>query len=152
MGRAQCGVPKNVNYIRALRASWGLVKESITWLTGSASNAAIPGLGNYGAMCGACHGIIGSLVMKRAPVRINAVACGLTRTEAWGKLGMPAEAQNEMYENFARFLPTQSVALPEAIAESMFFAATNRYATGTVTDTSGGMVRGRFNQNTDQPS
>lgn len=131
-------------YTRTLRAALGHVGESVTWLTGSAGRTALPGLGSYGATTGALHGMLGSLAMELAPLRINCVASGLARTEFWSKLGMPAEAEAAMYEEGAKMLPVGYVAGPEDIAEAMFFAAVNRYSTGTIMDTSGGQPLGRL--------
>ena len=130
-------------YTRTLRAALGKVKESVTWLTGSAGRAAIPGLSNYGATCGALHGLLGSLALELAPLRLNCVASGMAKTEFWSGIGMPAEARESMYEGAARMLAVGFVAGPEEIAEAMAFAALNRYTTGTILDTSGGIVLGR---------
>ena len=130
-------------YIRSLRAARGLVRESVTWLTGSAGRAALPGLSNYGATVGALHGAQPGLAMELAPVRLNSVASGIVRTDFWGKLGLSQEQQDAMYDEAAAMIPLGQVPGPRPIAEALYFAATNTYTTGMVFDTSGGVVLGR---------
>jgi NAD(P)-dependent dehydrogenase (short-subunit alcohol dehydrogenase family) len=129
--------------MRALRASLGQVRQSVTWLTGAAARTALAGLSNYAAPNGALHAVMGPLAMELAPVRINCVASGLVRTEFWTKLGMSAEDQQAMYAAAEKATPLRHVAEPEEIAHALLFAATNPYTTGTVLDTNGGLHLGR---------
>ena len=131
-------------YIRSLRAAHGYVQESVTWLTGSAGRAALPGLSNYGATCGALHGAQGALAMELAPIRLNSVASGIVKTDFWTKLGLDEQAKSAMYSEAASMIPVGAVPGPEPIAEALYFAATNVYTTGCIFDTSGGVVLGRM--------
>jgi len=143
---------KFLYYTRALRTSLGKVRESVTWLTGSAARSAFSGLSNYAAPNGALHAMLGPLALELAPVRINCVAAGLTRTNFWNRLGMSAEAQAAMFLDGERSIPLRHVAAPEEIAHALLFAATNRYTTGTILDTNGGLHLGRVNVQSEQPS
>lgn len=143
---------KFIYYTRALRAAWGKVKQSITWLTGAAARTAFPGLSNYAAPNGALHAMMGPLALELAPVRINCVAAGLTRTNFWSALGMSPEAQAAMFADGERSIPLRHVAEPEEIAQALFFAATNRYTTGTVLDTNGGLHLGRVDAASEDPA
>jgi NAD(P)-dependent dehydrogenase (short-subunit alcohol dehydrogenase family) len=134
---------KLLYYSRVLRAALGSVRESVTWLTGSAARTAIPGLGNYAAANGALHAVMGPLAMELLPVRINCVASGLVRTDFWNKLGMSTETQRAMYAGAEASIPLRHVGTPDEIADALFFAATNTYTTGTVLDTNGGLHLGR---------
>jgi NAD(P)-dependent dehydrogenase (short-subunit alcohol dehydrogenase family) len=141
---------KFLYYTRALRTSLGRVKESVTWLTGAAARTAFPGLSNYAVPNGALHAMIGPLALELAPVRINCVAAGLTRTNFWNRLGMSIEAQGAMFADGERSIPLRHVAAPEEIAHALLFAATNRYTTGTILDTNGGLHLGRVNPQSEQ--
>ncbi|MGH9160290.1 MAG: SDR family oxidoreductase [Vicinamibacteraceae bacterium] len=129
-------------YTRALRLAWGQIRESVTWLTGAAARVAQPGLSNYAAPNGALHAMIGSLAMELAPVRINCVAAGLTRTGFWRHLGMSDAACAAMYAGAEQLLPLRHVAEPEEIAHALFYVATNAYTTGTILDPNGGLHLG----------
>jgi NAD(P)-dependent dehydrogenase (short-subunit alcohol dehydrogenase family) len=131
-------------YIRSLRAALGHVKESVTWLTGSAGRAALPGLSNYGATCGALHGAQGGLAIELAPIRLNSVASGIVQTDFWTKLGLNEQQKSAMYADAATMIPAGVVPGPRPIAEALYFAATNIYTTGSIFDTSGGVVLGRM--------
>ena len=131
-------------YVRSLRAALGHVKGSVTWLTGSAGRAALPGLSNYGATCGALHGAQGGLAMELAPIRLNSVASGIVQTDFWTKLGLNEQQKSAMYADAATMIPVGIVPGPKPIAEALYFAATNVYTTGSIFDTSGGVVLGRM--------
>jgi NAD(P)-dependent dehydrogenase (short-subunit alcohol dehydrogenase family) len=143
---------KFLYYTRALRASLGKVKESITWLTWAALRTAIAGLSNYAASNGALHAMIAPLAVELAPVRINCVAAGLTRTNFWNRLGMSPEVREAMFADGERSILLRHVAAPEEIAHALLFAATNRYTTGTILDTNGGLHLGRVNIESEQPA
>lgn len=65
---------------------------------------------------------------------------------------MSAEAQAAMFLDGERSIPLRHVAAPEEIAHALLFAATNRYTTGTILDTNGGLHLGRVNVQSEQPS
>lgn len=133
---------KLLNYTRVLRAALGSIRESVTWLTGAAARSAVPGLSNYGQANGALHGMLGALAMELAPVRINCVAAGVTRSRFWGGLGLDVQAQEALYSDAERSLPLKHVASTAEIAHALLFVATNTYSTGTVLDVNGGLNLG----------
>ena len=143
---------KFLYYTRALRTSLGKVKQSVTWLTGAAARTAFVGMSNYAAPNGALHAMIGPLALELAPVRINCVAAGLTRTNFWSKLGMSDEVQAAMFADGKRSIPLRHVAAPEEIAHALLFAATNPYTTGTILDPNGGLHLGRVSARSEEPS
>ena len=101
-------------------------------------------MSNYAAPNGALHSMLGPLAIELSPVRINGVAAGLTRTAFWDALGLPGEAQEQMFASARRLIPLGHVAQPDEIAQAMYFAATNTYTTGTVLDTCGGLQLGQM--------
>ena len=135
---------KFLQYTRSLRAALGKVSESVTWLTAAAARTALPGMSNYAAPNGALHSMLGPLAIELSPVRINGVAAGLTRTAFWDALGLPSEAQEQMFASAQRSIPLGHVAQPDEIAQAMYFVATNTYTTGTVLDTCGGLQLGQM--------
>jgi len=96
--------------------------------------------------------MIGPLALELAPVRINCVAAGLTRTNFWSKLGMSNEVQAAMFADGERSIPLRHVAAPEEIAHALLFAATNPYTTGTILDPNGGLHLGRVSAQSEEPS
>jgi NAD(P)-dependent dehydrogenase (short-subunit alcohol dehydrogenase family) len=110
---------KFLYYTPAWRASLGKVKESVTWLTGAAARTAISGLSNFAAPNGALSAMIGPLALEVAPVRINCVAAGLTRTNFWKSLGMSPEDQAAMFADGERSIPLRHVATPAEIAHAL---------------------------------
>jgi NAD(P)-dependent dehydrogenase (short-subunit alcohol dehydrogenase family) len=130
---------KFLAYTRVLRAVWGKVTQSVTWLTGAAARVAVEGLGNYAATNGALHAIMSPLAMEMAPVRLNSVAAGVTRTAFWAGLGMSVDAQQAMYSQAAGSLPVGRVAEPQDIAHALYFAAVSPFLTGAVVDINGGL-------------
>ena len=130
-------------YTRALRAGWGKVKESVTWLTGAAATSAVPGLSNYAAPNGALHAMMGPLAMELAPVRINCVAAGVTKTHFWANLGMSPQEQEGVYDGARQNFPLKRIAEPAQIAEAMFYAATNSVTTGSILNPDGGIHLGK---------
>lgn len=124
-------------YIRAIKLAYAKVRESITLLTGAAARTGFPELTNYNATNAALEGMILPMTVEFAPIRINAVSAGVTDTPFWA--WMPADSRKAMYGNVTQSLPVGRVATAEDIAEAMFFAATNRFTTGTILACDGGV-------------
>lgn len=133
---------KLLSYTRVLRAALPYVTQSVTWLTAAAARSALPGLSGYAAPNGALHAMLGPLAMELAPVRINCISPGLTRTAFWDRLGMSPADQETMFTGAAQTIPLRRVGAADEIAHAMLFAATNAYLTGAILDLSGGLQLG----------
>jgi NAD(P)-dependent dehydrogenase (short-subunit alcohol dehydrogenase family) len=143
---------KLLTYTRALRAALPYVAQSVTWLTAAAARTSLAGLSGYAAPNGALHAMLGPIAMEIAPIRINCVSPGLTRTAFWDRLGMDTDEQKTMFADAAQTIPLRRIGAPEDVGQAMLFAATNRYVTGEILDISGGLQLGTLPSSDDTVS
>lgn len=123
---------------RATMAALRHMQEgSITWITGAAARAAIPGMSALAASNGALHAMIGPLARELAPVRINAVSPGFIDTPYWER-AMDAETRARTYQAMADIVPVRRVGTPADIAAAVMLCVTNSFMTGAVIDCDGG--------------
>ncbi|HAS8484974.1 TPA: SDR family oxidoreductase [Vibrio vulnificus] len=80
------------------------------------------------------------LAKELAPIRVNAISPGLTKTEAYK--GMNADDRDAMYQRTQSHLPVGKVGEASDIAMAYLFAIQNSYMTGTVIDVDGGALLG----------
>ncbi|HDY7980970.1 SDR family oxidoreductase [Vibrio vulnificus] len=78
------------------------------------------------------------LAKELAPIRVNAISPGLTKTEAYK--GMNADDRDAMYQRTQSHLPVGKVGEASDIAMAYLFAIQNSYMTGTVIDVDGGAL------------
>lgn len=92
-----------------------------------------------GAMtCGAIEGLTRTLALELAPIRVNAVAPGVVRTDLWRDL---TEDQREgMYEGLAATLPVGRPGEPDDVAAAYVHLMANGYSTGTILPVDGGTL------------
>lgn len=133
---------KLLTYTRTLRAALPHVSQSVTWLTAASARSALAGMSGYAAPNGALHAMLGPIAIEVAPLRINCVSPGLTRTRFWDRLGMSENEQEAMFTGASQTIPLRRIGTAEEIAQAMVFAATNPYITGTILDISGGLHLG----------
>jgi NAD(P)-dependent dehydrogenase (short-subunit alcohol dehydrogenase family) len=110
---------------------------SITWITGAAARAAIPGMSALAASNGALHAMVGPLARELAPVRVNAVSPGFIDTPYWER-AMDDAARQRTYEAMAAMVPAQRVGTPQDIASAVMLCVGNGFMTGAVIDCDGG--------------
>ncbi len=111
---------------------------SIVLTTGSLAARPAAGWSTSSAVCGAVEGLTRALAVELAPLRVNAVAPGLVRSELWRDI--PADEREEMYESFAATVPAGRVGEVDDIAASYLHLMANRFATGTILAVDGGSV------------
>jgi NAD(P)-dependent dehydrogenase (short-subunit alcohol dehydrogenase family) len=80
------------------------------------------------------------LAKELAPIRVNVVSPGLTKTEAYQ--GMAEADRNAMYEKTQQSLPVGKVGEASDVAAVYQFAIQNTYMTGAVLDVDGGALLG----------
>ncbi|MGR5062385.1 SDR family oxidoreductase [Photobacterium sp. DNB22_13_2] len=80
------------------------------------------------------------LAKELAPIRVNAVSPGLTKTEAYQD--MSEEDKNAMYQRAQNALPVSKVGQASDIASAYRLLINNTYMTGTVIDVDGGALLG----------
>lgn len=110
---------------------------SITWITGAAARAAIPGMSSLAASNGAMHAMVGTLARELAPVRINAVSPGFIDTPYWER-AMDAATRERTYESMAQIVPVKRVGQASEIAQAVLLCLSNGFMTGAVIDCDGG--------------
>lgn len=110
---------------------------SITWVTGAAARAAIPGMAAMAAGNGALHAMVGPLARELAPVRMNAVSPGFIDTPYWDR-ALPDDVRARTYQAMADIVPVKRVGTAEDIAAAVLMCVTNTFVTGAVLDVDGG--------------
>lgn len=110
---------------------------SVTWITGAAARAAIPGMSALAASNGALQAMVGPLARELAPVRVNAVSPGFVDTPYWER-ALDADTRARTYEAMASLVPVQRVGTPDDIAAAVMLCVTNGFLTGAVIDCDGG--------------
>ncbi|GAB4119809.1 MAG: SDR family oxidoreductase [Rubrivivax sp.] len=114
-----------------------LREGSITWVTGAAARAAIPGMSALAASNGALHAMVGTLARELAPIRVNAVSPGFIDTPYWSR-AMDADTRAKTYAAMAAMVPAQRVGTPDDVAAAILMCVGNGFVTGTVIDCDGG--------------
>ncbi|WP_244462812.1 SDR family oxidoreductase [Phaeobacter gallaeciensis] len=111
---------------------------TITLTTGFLARRTVPGTFVKTTMNAALEATVKILARELAPLRVNAVSPGLTKTEAYA--GMTTEARAQMYQNAAGNLPAGRVAEAQDLAAGYLFAIDTPSVTGTVIDIEGGAL------------
>lgn len=111
---------------------------TITLTTGFLARRTVPGTFVKTAMNAALEATVKILARELAPLRVNAVSPGLTKTETYA--GMTSEARAQMYQRAAENLPAGRVAQAQDLAAGYLFAIDTPSVTGTVIDIEGGAL------------
>jgi NAD(P)-dependent dehydrogenase (short-subunit alcohol dehydrogenase family) len=111
---------------------------SIVLMSGSASARPQANWTVAAAICGAMEAITRALAVELAPVRVNAVAPGIVRTDLWA--GLSDNDREAMYAEAARTLPVRRAGEASDIAEAITYLMANGYTTGTTLSVDGGSV------------
>jgi NAD(P)-dependent dehydrogenase (short-subunit alcohol dehydrogenase family) len=109
---------------------------SITLSSGSASARPHPTWSIAAAVCGAVEALTRALAVELAPIRVNAIAPGVVRTDLWRDLSESERA--ELYVGVGAGLPVGRVGEPEEIAQAFAYLMHNGYSTGTILPINGG--------------
>lgn len=123
---------------RAVRALLPKLSQdgSIVLISGAASRRMIPGHVALGGVNAAVEAMGKHLARELAPIRVNVVCPGLTRSEAYDR--MPDAAREAMYAKASAALPVGRVGEVSEIAQAALYFMTNRFCTGAVLDCDGG--------------
>jgi NAD(P)-dependent dehydrogenase (short-subunit alcohol dehydrogenase family) len=90
------------------------------------------------SLCGAIEALTRTLALELAPIRVNATAAGVIRTDLWA--GMTEDAREGMYATLAETLPAGRVGEAGDVAEAIAHLMRNAYTTGTVLQVDGGAL------------
>ena len=109
---------------------------SLTLVTGASAIAATPGAATLAAVNGALEGMIKTLAVELAPVRVNAISPGLTDTAAWQRI--PDDIREQMYAKAAAETPAGRVGNADDVAQAIVAVMGNAFLTGVVLPCDGG--------------
>lgn len=111
---------------------------SIGLTSGIASQRPGPGWALASSICGAMDGLCRAMAVELAPVRVNAVAPGVIRTNLWNS--MTEQQRDDFYKNVGDSLLVKRVGEAEEIARTFVFLMKQSFATGQVITVDGGAV------------
>lgn len=111
---------------------------SITLTSGAYAARPAKGASTMVAINSAIEGLVRTLAIDLAPIRVNVVSPGAVDTPVFS--GMDAESRAAMFQMIAQSILLQHVAKPEEIAEAYVYLATNTYTTGSVLQVEGGAI------------
>ncbi|MEM9487836.1 MAG: SDR family oxidoreductase [Myxococcota bacterium] len=109
---------------------------SITFLTGGAARAALPGTAGLAAVNGAIGAMARTLAKELAPIRVNVLSPGFVDTPAYD--GMAEAERTATYQHMAETLPVGRIGATDDIAPAIAFLVENGFTTGAVLDVDGG--------------
>ena len=88
--------------------------------------------------CAAIEGVTRTMAIELAPIRVNAVAAGVIKTNLWGNL---SEADREgMYKSLGDALPVKRVGEAEDVALAFTYLMKQQFGTGQIITVDGGTV------------
>jgi NAD(P)-dependent dehydrogenase (short-subunit alcohol dehydrogenase family) len=122
----------------AIKHAHRLIRPGGSIVLMSGNVAARPGAGWMigAAVCGAVEAITRTLAVELAPLRVNAIAPGIVRTELWRELS--ETERDQMFTQTARALPVGRVGEARDVAQSIAYVLADGYVSGTVVEVNGG--------------
>jgi NAD(P)-dependent dehydrogenase (short-subunit alcohol dehydrogenase family) len=111
---------------------------SITLTSGVASTRPLPTWVVPSSILGAMESLTRALAVELAPLRVNAVAPGVLRTNLWSN--MTEEDRNGLYEFIAGKMPVQRVGEASDVAQTYLYLMQQGFCTGQVLVVDGGHV------------
>jgi NAD(P)-dependent dehydrogenase (short-subunit alcohol dehydrogenase family) len=111
---------------------------SVVLTTGTAGRRPLPGTTVAASLCGAMESLTRALALELAPLRVNAVAPGIVRTDLWRDL--PEADRNALFKSAADSLPVARIGEPTDVAEAYLYLMRGAYTTGSVVVVDGGAV------------
>lgn len=122
------------------KAALPYIRESgsITLTSGAYAARPLKGASTMVAINSAIEGLVRTLAMDLAPIRVNVVSPGVVDTPVFSR--MDAESRVAMFQMISQSLLLQRIANPEEIAEAYVYLATNTYTTGSVLQVEGGAI------------
>lgn len=111
---------------------------SIVLSSGIAGTRPEPNWTVAASICGALDALTRALAVELAPIRVNAVAAGVVRSDLWRE--MSEEDRSAMYDSLSEVLPVGRVGEVSDIAETFLYLMRNGYSSGTIVTVDGGSV------------
>ncbi|TVY26484.1 Short-chain dehydrogenase/reductase [Lachnellula hyalina] len=110
--------------------------SSITFTGGRVAEKPIPTYTLYSGMAAGLVAMVRNLALDMAPLRVNLVSPGATKTEMWG----PPEKQEMIAKMVGAKALLGKVGMPEEVGEAYIYLMRNSDATGSVVSSNGGAV------------
>lgn len=140
--------------IAKLCANHGYLHQSpsSSFTVTGAVNATKPAKGwsIYAAHGGSIEAMARGLAVDMAPIRVNCVAPGAVHTEIFEAFGGPDQLEATLSSFRDRSL-TKTVASPEDLAEAYLYCMRDRFVTGSVIASNGGLLLAGFEISTPKP-
>jgi NAD(P)-dependent dehydrogenase (short-subunit alcohol dehydrogenase family) len=89
-------------------------------------------------ICGAVEALARALAVELAPIRVNAVAPSVVRSNLWRD--MSEDDRSAMYSSLAQALPAGRAGEVDDVAETFLYLMRSGYSTGTIVTIDGGSV------------
>ena len=120
----------------------GKLTGKIAVITGGNSGIGLAAARRFVAE-GAKVALLGSAELVGRGIRVNAVSPGPIETPIFGRLGLPADAQEEMEAAFAERVPLKRFGAAEEVANAVLFLASSEasYVLGHELVVDGGMTQ-----------
>lgn len=124
--------------LAAVRAAAPRIRPggSITLTTGTAGDRPGPGWSVAASICGAMDSLTRALAVELAPIRVNAVKPGVTRSPLWGT----GDAVTAFLDDSAKGVPLGRVGEVEDVADAFLYLIGQRFTTGTILPVEGGAL------------
>jgi NAD(P)-dependent dehydrogenase (short-subunit alcohol dehydrogenase family) len=107
---------------------------SITLTTGTAGERPGAGWSVAASVCGAVESLTRALAVELAPIRVNAVRPGVTRSPLWGT------GAEQMYTDVAQGVPLGRVGEVSDVADAFLYLMGQPFTTGTILTVDGGAL------------
>src|SRR3954453_17643375 len=111
---------------------------SIVLSSGIAGSRPEPNWTGGASICGALDALTRALAVELAPIRVNAVAPGVVRSDLWRE--MSEEERAAVYDLLSEALPVGRVGEVGDIAQTFLYLMRNGYSSGTIVTVDGGSV------------
>jgi NAD(P)-dependent dehydrogenase (short-subunit alcohol dehydrogenase family) len=109
---------------------------SIVLTSGFSATRPMPRWTSQASIQSAVEGLTRALAVELAPIRVNCVSPGLSRTPRWN--AMPDDVREALYDREEHRIPLGRLGTAEELALAYLYFMENTYATGNVMNVDGG--------------
>ncbi len=124
--------------VAAVKYGVGSIREggSIVLTSGFSATRPRPGWTSQASIQSAVEGLTRALALELAPIRVNCVSPGLSRTPRWDAMSLAD--REALFEREEKRLPLGRVGTADDIAAAYIYLINNAFATGNVLNVDGG--------------
>jgi NAD(P)-dependent dehydrogenase (short-subunit alcohol dehydrogenase family) len=122
----------------AVKYGVGSIRDggSIVLTSGFSATRPMPRWTSQASIQSAVEGLTRALALELAPIRVNCVSPGLSRTPRWN--AMPADVREPLYAREEQRIPLHRLGTAEELALAYLYLMENTYATGNIIGVDGG--------------